>query len=463
MDSRCSRFLGAMGIALSFSFLTSSCAARTSRSTAPNGTPDSSPTPSEDPTTASPDDDVDRLVSRARLERRAFVRAVLARNPSIAAARQGWRAAQARIRESGVLDDPMVKLEVAPLSVGSSSARLGYTASLSQRLPWPGKLSFEDSLARAEAGAAKNDFETMRRDLALAACLLYDRYFVSFRSLEINAQHVALLQNLKAGATAGFESGRGSAQDPLQAEAELTHLEHDSVVLATERDVTIAEMNALLHRDPRAPLPPPPKDLALEPAPDVRDSARLASAVATKRTEIEAARLRARAEQARAERAGRESYPDFTLSTSYNSMWDMPEHRWMVGVEFNLPIQTGRRAGAAEAANAERRRFEYQAVELTDKARAEVAVGVTRLEEAGHVVRLFETRLVPVARDQVDAARAGFVSSRNSFTAVVDAERNLRGVELEQQVARADFNRRVAELERAIGIIPGLGGKEAAR
>lgn len=405
----------------------------------------------------------DRSLSGPVLERSTYVRIVLHRNLSIEAARQGWRAAVARVRESGTFDDPMVDLQLAPLSIGSSTARLGYTAMISQRLPWPGKLGLEESVAEAEADAARSDFEAMRRELALTASLLYDQYFVAVRSLEVNEQHIALMRALKAGALAQFESGRASAQDPLQAEAELTHMEHDAVILASDRDVTVAQMDELLHRDPALSLPPPTKDIVVSAAPDVRDAGRLGQEAVMRRPEIEAARLHARAEQARAERAERESYPDFTVSTSYNSMWDLPQWKWMVGLGFNLPIQLGRRRGAVEEADAARARFESEAASLADKARTEVTVALQRLEEAGHVLHLFEDRLIPVARDEVDAARAGFIASRNDFVAVVAAEKNLRSVELDYQMARANFDRRRAELDRALGRIPGLDEEGASR
>jgi outer membrane protein TolC len=64
-----------------------------------------------------------------------------------------------------------------------------------------------------------------------------------------------------------------------------------------------------------------------------------------------------------------------------------------------------------------------------------------------------------VARDEIDAARAGFIASQNPFMAVVEAEKNLRSVELEYQMARAECDRHRAELDRALGRIPGLDGQ----
>jgi hypothetical protein len=76
------------------------------------------------------------------------------------------------------------------------------------------------------------------------------------------------------------------------------------------------------------------------------------------------------------------------------------------------------------------------------------------------VLHLMDQRLLPVARDQVDAARAAFVASQAPFVAVVDAEKNLRGVELDRQMAVADYDRRRAELDRALGRFPELGQSE---
>jgi outer membrane protein TolC len=70
-----------------------------------------------------------------------------------------------------------------------------------------------------------------------------------------------------------------------------------------------------------------------------------------------------------------------------------------------------------------------------------------------------DERLLPVARDEVDAARAAFTASLAPFVAVVDAEKNLRGVELDRQTALADCDRRRAELDRALGRIPGISAE----
>jgi outer membrane protein TolC len=400
----------------------------------------------------------ERAVQAPVLEREAFVRAVLEKNPTLEAARQGFRAALARVKQSGSFEDPMVDFGVAPLSIASSRAPFGFEVAISQKLPWFGKRALESEAAEADADAAKNDYQDVERELGLTAVMLYDDYFVAQRSLEINQQHVALMRAMHDNAVAQFGAGRGSAADALMAEVELTHMEHDAMVLASDRDVTVAQMNELLHRSPELPLPPPPKRLDL---PDVDRSAADGTALAVAgRPDIAATEQRARAQEVRAERAERESYPDITLSTSYNSMWEMPEHRWMVGVGLNLPIWTGRRAGAADEARAMRAQFLSDAARMTDAARTQAFIARKRLAESSHVLELFETRLLPVARQEIDAVRAGFITSRDPFSAVIEAERNLRRVELDYETKRAEYVQRRAELDRALGRVPGLDWRE---
>jgi len=132
----------------------------------------------------------------------------------------------------------------------------------------------------------------------------------------------------------------------------------------------------------------------------------------------------------------------------------------MVGVGLNLPFQTGPRSGAADEARAMRSQLLSEAARMTDAARTGAFVARRQLEESKHVLELFERRLLPVARQAIDAARAGFITSQTQLTSVIEAERTLRRLELEYQMRRAEYVRRRAELDRALGRIPGLDWKE---
>lgn len=402
----------------------------------------------------------ERALRSDTLERSALIRAVLDRNPSVESARQAWSAALARYRQAGAYEDPMVMASMAPLSIASSRARFGYEVTVSQRVPLGGKLDAQAAIAAAEAQVVASDYQETRLKLALMASELYDDYFVAVRSLEIQAQHLALVATLKQNALAAYESGHAAAQDSLQAESELARLEYQNTVYETQRDVAIAQINALLHRDVGAPLPPPRPDLRPRDASE-RESAMAIQQTIDERPDIVSAQARERVARARTVAAEREYYPDLTLSASYNSMWDMPEHRFMAGVALNIPLQRERRRGALDETVALRAASENEVQSMTDTARGEVAIALRQIEEAERGVQLYEQRLVPVARDRIEAARSGFIAAQNNFMTVIEAERGLRSAELELQMALADLSKRRAQYDRALGRIAGLNSNEA--
>lgn len=389
-----------------------------------------------------------------RLEREALIEAVLARNPSVNAAREGLRAALAQIPQMTALDDPMIGYELAPLSI-VGDAPFGQSISIRQKLPFPGKrtLAGDAALAMAEADGA--ELGMVQLELAEMASEMYDEYFVNARALEINAEHKVVLEQMKKSAEAQYIAGRAAQQDPIQAEVELAQLERERIMLDAERDQIVAGLNGLVHRAPSSALPPPPVDLELASAP-TGTSEQLQALALRQRPQRRGANAQIAAARARRAIAERDYYPDFELVASYNSMWDMTAHRWMLGVMIDVPIQRGKRRAAVEQADAEIARARFEDARLVDDIRVEVDRALRRVAEAQALVHVHVNKLLPASRVQLDSARAGFTSAQNSFLAVVQAQQNLHNVELSLARARAELSRRRAALSRAVGSVPGL-------
>ncbi|QRK11489.1 TolC family protein [Archangium violaceum] len=389
------------------------------------------------------------------LERAELVRQVLERNPGLEAARAAWRAAQARPELSTALEDPMLRYEMAPLSLFSRETSFGQSIELSQRLPFPGKRALAGEVARAEAEAMRGDFEAARLRLALMASMLYDDLYVVHRGLVVNAHHEEVLREMRRAAEAQYVAGRASQQDPLQAEVELGMLERERLMLESQREVLQAQLNGLLHRAPHLPLPPPPETLAVstESPPPVES---LAEEALKQRPELASQRARVGGGDASVKLARRESFPDVMVMGSYSTMWMETPHRFMAGVALELPLFQGKRRAMVDEARGMLQRMKSEEEQLADDIRVEVAQARARLVEARKAVALYRDRVVPAANDQVAAARAGFESGRNGFQVLLDAEKNQRGVELRFEEALADVQRRQAELQRALGRVPGL-------
>jgi outer membrane protein TolC len=391
------------------------------------------------------------------LEREALVRAVLERNPNLDAARQAWRATLAEHPQVRSLEDTMASYSLAPLSIRSEVVRFGQVVRLEQKFPTPGKFRFAGEVALAEAEAMRGGYEAVRLTLALMASSLFDEYHRVTRVLTLNDEHRELIEDIKASAMVQYESGRASQQDVLQAEVELAHIIHQRVMLESERRVIMAQINGLLHQRPELELPAPRR--TTPPSIEVPQTEELQRDALEHRPELHAARSQLRAADSAVGLAKRNYSPAIGLMGEYNSMWAETDHRWMTGVSLNLPLQIRSRKGAVDEAQA---RAEQASAELSvkrDEVRVEVDSARQRVLEAEHVVQLYETRLIPAARAQIDAAGFGYDTGRNSFQALIDAERSLRTLEIEYEEVLASLGQRAAELDRARGILPGLGNQ----
>jgi outer membrane protein TolC len=142
----------------------------------------------------------------------------------------------------------------------------------------------------------------------------------------------------------------------------------------------------------------------------------------------------------------------------WDAFWQQEERelRSAVGIELELPIRLARRRAALAEARAELAGARSERARIEDEVRLEVETAAERISEAHHLLGIVESRMLPAARDRVEAARAGFAAGRNDFDALIEAERGLRDAELDRERALADLSRRHAELARATGALAGL-------
>jgi len=396
------------------------------------------------------------LLTAAPLDRPALIAAVLARNPSLEEARQTWIASRQREPQARSLDQPTASYGLAPLSISDAEARFGQRVEIAQRLPWAGKRRFRGDEARARSQAVGSEFERLRLDIALEASRLFDRYYLIARASGINAEHIQLLEEFQRIATSNYAAGIAPLSDPLQAEVEVALLAHRDLVLQVDRKVVRAKLNRLLHRAPSAPLPPPPLHLAPVAADGLvaADRDRLTDRALEASPDLAGARAEIQAEQAAVALAELARRPDFKATTSYTSMWNTDEHRWMVGLGATLPLWRGRIAARATEASGRLAAAESRRQRLEDEVRLAIEVAADRLEETLHVVSLYENRLLPAAHDQVRAATSGYETGSSTFLTLIEAEKNLRSVDLGYEQTLVDRRLRHAELMRALGALP---------
>jgi len=393
--------------------------------------------------------DEDTLFAQTeRITPTQLVGAVLARNPDLSSTQSAWKASQARIARVSALDDPMLSYTAAPGTIGAAGQNFGQRIELSQEIPWPGKLRLRSEVAKHEADAAHEDIGSLRLKLAAVTKSAFADWHYVHEAIRINHINTNLLQEFRRIAQIKYSAGLVSKQDALRADVEFTMLKHQAIVLERQRREIMTRINALLNRAPDRKLPLPSALPAPAKLPEVKVLRQWALET---RPELKALSAHLRAVGARTDLARRDYYPDIKLTGGYNSLWNRHAKRFTVGISINLPLGQGKRRASVDEFRAEKQRVEWNKTGAMNKIESQVQINYDRVEESIHTLSLFRKRLLPLANENMETARSDYQSGNGDFLTLISAEKNLIRTELELEQARADYHKRLAELERDVG------------
>ncbi len=401
-------------------------------------------TGSEASTVPDPFSTADPFAGQPELSADCLISQVQARNPSLAAMIAVWQAAAQRYPQMISLDDPMFTYMLGTQGLGPDG---GWMLMGSQKIPWFGKRQLRGSAAQAQSDAACQDVADLRLRLAeSAANALFDLYLVR-RETQINAANIELMRHFRSIALARYESSQVTQQDVLQADLELADLEARTAELARRQTIAIARINTLLHRPPDCPLPPPAN---LSPPCDLPPVESLRDMALTRRPDLAAQSARIRAEQANVDLACKDYYPDLEIVGKYDAF--MPEEmRPQLGMNLNVPLWQHKRSAAWREATAKLQNQRARYANLADQARFEVQSAYAELVESDRLLRLYDEKILPTAKQYVQSSRANYTAGKTDFLRLVDAQRQLYGQWEKFYQAQTDYHRRQAALTRAVG------------
>jgi len=393
----------------------------------------------------------DRFDGAESLKLGDTISAAVENNPSLAAIRHKVKEAMERYPRATALDDPMMGVGFFPATVGASDADFSYKIDLSQRIPYPGKLELKGNEALAEAEAALNDFGSAKLKLVYMVKTAYLELCFVHRAIEINEEDIKLLRDLKTIAETRYGAGETNLQDAVQADVSLARAEHRGIVLERTLKIATARLNTLMGREAGRYLPPP--DGLPAPAP-LSDKETLLQKAIESNPAIKSARSKIEAAEVSTKLAGAQSYPDFTITGSYNRAWMTDELRPFIGVTLNIPLRSDRLSAERSAAAARLDRAGAELAAEEDRVRLQIEEAWQRLKEARHAVKLFRDVLLPEADLSLKTAQTGYAAGKNDFLTLITAGRTLIDTKLQYERVMVDMRVAEAELVRLAGEAP---------
>ena len=146
-------------------------------------------------------------------------------NPEIQAAYSRWEAARERVHARRTLLDPSVGythyLENVETRVGPQEG----AASITQRLPWLGKLRLEGRIAEQQTEAARIQYKTTVQRVAAEIEQAYWGYLYLLRAITITEQNLELLRNWEQVAISKYTTALAGHPDAIKAQVEVLRLE----------------------------------------------------------------------------------------------------------------------------------------------------------------------------------------------------------------------------------------------
>jgi outer membrane protein TolC len=374
-------------------------------------------------------------------------------NPEIRIAVRHLSVAESRVTGAGALDDPvfMYRDWGTPLQ---KPWDLNYAQNMfmySQALPGHGKRGLRTDIAGREVEVAEAELEAVRRDANARVSRAFYDLLRNNDELRIHDEQVALARQALETARIKYTVGRVPQQDVLKAQVALTRLVEHLNMLGENGELARATLNSLIGHDPAQPLEVVGQYSLPTRLPSLADLEKVAI---ESRPELAAYTKAIEQSEAKTKLAQKSYTPDYTISAGYMLQPTGATYRnnYMVEFSLNLPWLNRRKHDAeiseAQAATLEQRaEYDSQRVLVF----LQIQEALVKARTAYRNLSLYRNTLKPQAEATLQAAATAYKNDRTDFLNLLDSQNVALDVESSYFKSAAEFETRLADLERAVG------------
>jgi outer membrane protein, heavy metal efflux system len=376
------------------------------------------------------------------------------RNPELNALRLGAEAATYREPEASTLPDPMLQFGAMNIGIpdfNTVGMTMAPSISLSQRFPWPGKLSRAGEVSgyATEIAFATAD-EASWAIRARTASLFYALYSLDHRTV-VMRETLGFLEDFRQIAMVMYTAGTGRQADVLRAEVEVARVDGDIRKMVGQRRAQATRLNAIIDAPASAPVGEP--ILGALPT-ELPDQATLEAWARETRPLLQGSESSVLQAESRTALAARQIWPDVTLGLNYGQrdLGSGTERLASLIVGVNLPIHAGSRQNAMRDAEEATWRL-AEARHQGRQADVDARIGelLADLETARILVELYRDEVIPEARVTVESALSSYRVGAVDFMTLVDAQMTVNRYEGELYALLASYGTAIAALESTVG------------
>ena len=384
-----------------------------------------------------------------------FIEIALENNPAIKEFQHRIKAAQEIPSQVNSLDDPILEFQMKNMPVDTfdlsqeSATQKQFT--LSQKLPYPGKLGLKAEIAEKNVVITRQDLEeaklSITRDVKLA---FYELCFV-LSAMTITQENKTLLGQFVSIAEAKYSVGKGLQQDVLKAQVELTKIMEQLIELEKLGGIEKAKLNSLMNLLPQEILTIPHGITKT----DFDFTVQKLQAIAEKYRPL-LAKIRSLKERYGISKklAEKEYYPNFNVGFKYSqregtSLIDRPDLvSAFVGINIPIWYKTKQSRRVLETA------YKVEmAGETYNKVKNQIFLKIKELVDEEHqgsqTLQLIEQGILPQARQSLESALAGYTVDKVDFLTLLSNQVTLFNWQIKYHRELTDYEKNLAAIEHS--------------
>lgn len=386
----------------------------------------------------------------------------LENNPNLAQMQARYEAMKNIPSQVGTLPDPMLTLGAINFPTdsfdrtqeGMTQLQIGF----SQAFPFPGKLTLKEDVAEFEAKAAYYDVTEMRLLLTKSVSNKWWQLFYLDRAIETVDKNQALLKQFIEVAKTKYTTGKGLQQDVLLSQLELSKLINQKIQIVALKENKIIQLNILMDIAPRSAINLPQQLDSNQPR--VLTEERLYQLAVKSRPLLQKHKQLVSAANSRLDLAKKDYYPDFNIGVTFGdrvgqnpiSMGGGRADLFSIKLGIKIPLYaSSKQSYKVKQRISEQYKSKFAYLDETNQVKADIANNMTDYRRAIQQRSLFETGILPQARQTVQSMLAGYQVSEVDFLNLVRSQVTLFNYELQFWQSVSQSNQALASLKASIG------------
>jgi outer membrane protein, heavy metal efflux system len=396
-------------------------------------------------------------VTAPDLDLNQLINAAVKNNPELQAAGSRARASEFRPPQVSTLPDPIVAFGYQNDGFGrysyGQSSDSQWAFSVSQAIPFPGKLSLKGDAAQKEAYSLADVYSTQKLKTIARVKEIYFDLFAAHKAVILINERVSLFTLVENLALSRYSAGKASQIDVLGAQTEKYLLIEKEILLKQNIDALEAALNATLGRRIHDPVGRPTETratifhqkldeliaMAIDRSPEIRSKSNLVLSA-----------------EAKLSFAKRDYMPDFILSGTIFNRGRSYDNMWSLTVGINIPIfylwKQNNAVKEAEASLAEAKSQKEAAVLAVSSSLRE---NLAQMKASSKLMSLYRYGLIPKSRQDIEFFLANYQTGASDAQTIITKLKSVLDYEIGYWTQFGNHEKAAARIEALTGMMPG--------